>query len=74
MPIGVNPAPSDFRSAPKYVVGNVPNGDSASASDWTLVYQASRTSIATPTHFALACNPYARPAIARLVSYVASVP
>jgi parallel beta-helix repeat protein len=31
MPIGVNPAPSDFRSAPKYVVGNVPNGDSASA-------------------------------------------
>jgi hypothetical protein len=42
--------------------------------DWTLVYQASRTSVVTPTHFALGCNPYARPAIARLVSYVASVP
>jgi hypothetical protein len=42
--------------------------------DWTLMYQASRTSIATPTHFALGCNPYARPARARLVSYATSTP
>jgi hypothetical protein len=41
--------------------------------DWTLVYQDSRTSIISPTRFALGCNPYARTASARLVSYEASV-
>lgn len=39
--------------------------------DWQQVYQASRTTIVTPTHFALGCNPYANAATARLVHYEA---
>lgn len=42
--------------------------------DWLSVYQASRTAIITPTHFALGSNPYARPAVARLVHYSESTP